>query len=138
MSEKKFRAWDKNREKYVEVLTLHHSDDGVFAVTCADGMTQIQLFAEDVIVEQYTGIEDKSGAEAVAGDIVRDGEGRIKQVVWGGQWEYAAFGLEGPRDKHWPGRPDITWDLLTPELMAWCEIIGNIHDNLELLEARKP
>lgn len=68
-------------------------------------------------IGQYTGLKDKNGQKVFEGDIVRWDERE-----WGGtyyelvEWDY---------------------DLLDARKNDWheyCEVIGNIHDNPELLE----
>ncbi len=75
-------------------------------------------------VGQYTGMADKNGTNIFEGDIVREsfkGHGRIYHVFWDD--DYFAFRAKGE---------DITYQLdeISP---SHCEVIGNIHDNKELL-----
>lgn len=68
-------------------------------------------------VGQYTGLPDKNSKKIFEGDIVTDSCGRKKAVMFydGRYYPFIAF----------------------PEYKCWnekeCEIIGNIHDNPELL-----
>ena len=76
-------------------------------------------------VGQYTGMADKNGTNIFEGDIVREsfkGHGRIYHVFWDD--DYFAFRAKGE---------DITYQLdeISP---SHCEVIGNIHDNKELLK----
>ena len=76
-------------------------------------------------VGQYTGMADKNGTNIFEGDIVREsfkGHGRIYHVFWDD--DYFAFRAKGE---------DITYQLdeIAP---SHCEVIGNIHDNKELLK----
>jgi len=78
---------------------------------------------EDFIVEQFTGLTDKNGVKIFEGDIYTHGDMNILYVVvWHdtgfigkqiGSSSYAGL-------KHW---------------LDCTEVIGNIHDNPELLEA---
>ena len=76
-------------------------------------------------VGQYTGMADKNGTNIFEWDIVREsfkGHGRIYHVFWDD--DYFAFRAKGE---------DITYQLdeISP---SHCEVIGNIHDNKELLK----
>ena len=75
-------------------------------------------------VGQLTGMTDKNGTKIFEWDIVREsfkGHGRIYHVFWDD--DYFAFRAKGE---------DITYQLdeISP---SHCEVIGNIHDNKELL-----
>ena len=80
-------------------------------------------------VGQYTGLEDKNGAKIFEGDIViaKQGREQDRAVI---TFENGAFIVQPATDKilektlweYWWN----DWDL---------EVIGNIHDNPELLEA---
>ena len=76
-------------------------------------------------VGQYTGMTDKNGTKSFEGDIIREsykGHERIYHVFWDD--DYFAFRAKGE---------DITYQLdeIAP---SHCEVIGNIHDNKELLK----
>lgn len=83
---------------------------------------------EDVILEQYTGIEDKNGVNICEGDIVTNLSG-LKWVV---SWDEvdARFHLLYADASCGCCRMNKDWVLETE-----IEVIGNIHDNPELLEA---
>ena len=91
-------------------------------------------------VGQYTGLNDKNGKRIFEGDIVElyDGE-----TVW-----HAVVEFGNPNGNYswgWQlsplGKVDINTDILCwvemEESGAYCEVIGTIYDNPELLEAKE-
>ena len=74
---------------------------------------------------QYTGLTDKNGTKIFEGDILKFsyGENDEKHIFYSVEWksERACFGYAETADKM------IEVDCLH------CEVIGNIHDNPELL-----
>ena len=76
-------------------------------------------------VGQYTGLKDKNGAKIFEGDILEWGHYKwICQVSW---LEDTARFLYITVDRR----------LIYPGEARACEIIGNVHDNPELLEVGK-
>ena len=113
MKELKFRAWDGKKM----------IDD----VAPASGTSIVELFeyehqvTEVEVVEQYTGLKDKNGNEIFEGDIVsvrnknRKNEYDIGVVEFG----KAAFRCPFLLGKYHSGQ---------------VEVIGNVHENPDLLE----
>lgn len=92
---------------------------------------------ENLIISQFTGLRDKNGKEIYEGDIVRcfeDGlddiadDGTIHQVRYCSQDDYPAFELD-PWDGDCNG-------LSNYKAYGSIEVIGNIYENPELLEAK--
>ena len=76
-------------------------------------------------VGQYTGLTDKNGKRIFEGDIVKDTKTNVAYCV---TFPSGSFQIENPKNE-W----DV--DLLYPLVGAGrCEIIGNTHDNPELLD----
>lgn len=94
-------------------------------------------------IGQYTGLKDKNGKRIFEGDIVRTHYANtrktdfVEQVVFHNGRFCSLDKIPGPGNgKIWASLPDGVPHLpqdKTP-YMEWCEVIGNIHDNLELLE----
>jgi len=130
MREIKFRAWDGKN--------IHYWDSVVHPYTNAiTGTPYPKLFylpmsylvgdSNDMVWMQYTGLKDKNGKEIFEGDIVKADFGVEKmngngKVEWsdGGYWKFIST------------KPHKLPSLLHRAFNI--EIIGNIHDNPELLE----
>ena len=103
MREIKFRAWD-NVDYMSKPFTLE------------DVRNRNVEFTDDVIIMQYTGLQDKNGKEIYDGDVVRSDRHRtVCKIVF----QYGAF------------RFDLGTKKYAVEIE--CEVIGNIYENPELL-----
>lgn len=123
----KFRAWDDREKEYIKDVLIGsdgqiYFDDGV--------ATQDDL---DISVEQFTGLKDVNGKEIYVGDVVHgyDQEPDRKDGYIGSSvvdvvnFKYGAF---------WIGDSWYKIMVMTPPIV---EIVGNVHENPELLEADK-
>lgn len=128
MCELKVRVWDKAGEEY---YPMHDGADGLIGITAKgdnilfveDGEVSTRD-AEDYIIEPCTWIKDKNGRNIYKGDIVAEHNGDIiGKIVQhpSGEWQIAWIGIFGGVSKLYDHRD-------------WCEVIGNIHENKDLLE----
>lgn len=130
MRELKFRAWAKGYEKWCH--RIEYIDDGLWLGYVDDGIGE--LSTTDIIVEQYTGEKDKNGKEIYEGDIVKTESPNEGMNFEAGAIDYhQAMFLVCNAPKF--SDPELTH---SETLGYYCdtelEVIGNIHENPELLE----
>lgn len=104
----------------------------VYAYDQDGEMGQNEIDIEYMPLMQYTGLKDKNGKEIYEGDIIRwridDFEEWTKfQIVWGN--DYPAFEINPCEFEECNGLQFIT------SIEGECEVIGNIYENPELLNA---
>jgi uncharacterized phage protein (TIGR01671 family) len=147
MREIKFRGYDKCAKVMRPWEYFMEHKHLLFDVILSKQYKHLYAACEalDIIPMQYTGLKDKNGKEIYEGDVCRHCNGgtigsdyTVSQVVWGGHWKYSGFGYSGKRKKmRFEGDTEYYWDMLNPEYMRHCEIIGNIYENPELLNASR-
>jgi uncharacterized phage protein (TIGR01671 family) len=122
MREKKFRAWDKKKNKMFNITEMRWKINGEFIGGGNSWFDNFILSPSEVWsidIMQYTGLRDKNGKEIYEGDITSSGW----QILFcdGMFAPYYDFGRQERIEDIGP------W---------WinCEIIGNIYENPELLE----
>ena len=128
MREILFRGKRKDNEEWVKghlgievgnQLVIEYCDfDDILDEYCVK-----ERFIIPETVGQYTGLKDKNDRRIFEGDIIRDEDGDIMVVKW--QSEGALFVLEP--------KPYVSVHFYST-LPSKIEIIGNIHDDPELLE----
>lgn len=133
MCDIKFRVWNRQSKKYITGNRVRVDGDGLLYI---DRITVKNCFRPPhtrknpwFIVEQYTGLKDKNGTEIYEGDVVETPEYPGKIVY---NKKYACFEL-------WRPRSSDCFIALTHQQdidMGDLEVIGNIHENPELLEER--
>lgn len=126
MRETHFRAWDTyNRAWADEYLAI--TEDGYVIEIKNDGTTE--YWKDRFIIEFGTGLKDKNGEEIAEGDIVEyttcyygNKKCHRKVVEWQ-EWDSDDFG-----EPH---------NLGYFNLSEYMEVIGNIHENPELLDVKE-
>ena len=130
MREIKFRVWDKEgRCLFIEgmkYLNPFFDDTGkLFVGYFPDNETPIVEYE----INQYTGLKDKNGKEIYEGDIVNFGNNNNAIV----EFSDGCFNIfDEPLG--WDFTPDYDNDYKPIKTdFKYCEIIGNIYENPELL-----
>lgn len=113
----KYRVWDNENKSYNDPYPYAYyalTQDGELDFYC-HGDRMDEADPDVYFIEQYTGINDKNGNEIYEGDIVR--------VSYGYNYEVRQFRTGA-------------WRIGRDDLYTWAdssEVIGNIHENSELL-----
>jgi uncharacterized phage protein (TIGR01671 family) len=124
MREIKLKAWSKRYKKIWKVIQINFA---VEQVLLEDG----EWYDYDNLM-QYTGLKDKNGKKIYEGDIVNikhpqdiggDFGNTNGQVFWDEQEGYWCHSNQSGRP------PKRMWE--------YCEVIGNIYENQELLNKEK-
>lgn len=135
MRELKVRAWYKPYKQMCQVESLRFDGNGVYtAVLIEESFYDRRLVeADEIVIEQFTGLKDINGREIYEGDIVsvrdspvvvEDEEG-VCYVAWSSV--LAGFLLKGSDAYKFDEQSLSDLKLI---------VIGNIHENPELLEEK--
>jgi uncharacterized phage protein (TIGR01671 family) len=117
MREIKFRAWDGEQMYHHPLVGIGVAEWGLYEM-----LNHPQIWK----VMQFTGLHDKNGREIYESDIVRTGQSytSLAQVVY----QAPSFVMkEKPSHKTWYEF------ILAASENQFCEIVGNIYENPELL-----
>jgi len=123
----KFRAWDRVKHKMlygVSPFNAHITDEN-------EPLLSLKYSKhDDCEFEQYTGLKDKNGKEIYEGDILGD--------MWGGGYiawcdKCKQFQYHISTHECMACLGDVQWYELVND-NGKLEVIGNIHENHELLE----
>ena len=129
----KFRAWEKNTNQMMKVYNVIHCEGGLrvegTGVHIGNGwVTQENGYKHncDAILMQYTGLKDKNGVEIYEGDVVKFNFTGREEGTSEVKWEYGEWNVT-----------DFSEDVRISDNLygaAYIEVMGNIHQNPELLK----
>ncbi|MFT8725691.1 YopX family protein [Liquorilactobacillus nagelii] len=128
----KFRAYSSHNHKMYPVSDIEWDIDGRIWVTADDGKNGIELIDEEAHLTQYTGLHDKNGREIYEGDIIvthpksRYEAPKSGVVQFGGSCPSFGYKTEDGEE----------YDIWSSNAYRTYEVIGNIFENPELLEAQ--
>lgn len=125
------RVWDKRYKQYVKTYAIC-LDGRAISITGPNNDLET-LDSERVIIEQYTGLKDKNGQKIYEGDIVSEEfeyGGEKTKTIWQVRWcdDECAFEL------HYVSGFEV--DDCSLDAEEDYDVIGNIHEQPELLETK--
>jgi len=121
--EKASMFWEDGKLHIAYLSGYHEGTDEIFTAV-----------SEGFILEQYTGLKDKSGVKIFEGDIIESFDSKNKSIRHEIRFDDASFvgSLNGENEEWKFGYNGVLSQRWIDEFKK--EVIGNIHENPELLD----
>lgn len=125
MRDMKFRVWYKPYKQMCQVQSLRFDENGVYtAVLIEEPFYDRRIVeADEIVIEQFTGLKDKNGVNIYDGDILIDDAGEPIEY-WVVKFSDGGFIGECV---------DVAEPLFE---LSNLEVMGNIHEDSQLLEEK--
>lgn len=133
----KFRAWDKKDKRMINIARFDFADWSIYTHLFGKPIDGL-----DCEIMQYTGLQDKNGKQIYEGDIVKDDDtiSAIRYEQENARFVIDDYGTKGSlmeygfdEDAGGYGIVDTNGFDDFYDISDKIEIIGNIHENPELL-----
>ena len=128
----RFRTWHCELGRMMSIKNMWFQDGSVEELELNDSVMNehITAYPDEIELMQSTGLKDKNGKEIFEGDVV-DYKGRKAIIKWHGSYASFIYRFVDELNKR-----SAEW---YPLYLAYlkCEVIGNIYENPELLEAEE-
>jgi uncharacterized phage protein (TIGR01671 family) len=130
----KFRVWDKETGEWCN----WHNVNCFFHLGGAGIISWFRSKNDDrFTVQQYTGMKDRNGKEVYEGDILKWGMSHDQETAFP-RLRVVEFNEKQLIYKvvevgEYPASVDYLYEAIQPST-RWCEVVGNIFENPELLE----
>ena len=139
MMKLKFRVWSERQKTYDykhpynTLGNFYINQNGCLFSDYGNAVTP-EISQKDFAIEQYTGLKDKNGKEIYEGDIASEEfeyAGKKTKTIWQVRWcdDDCGFNL------HYVSGFDLDDCSLVADDEENIEVVGNIHENHELLES---
>lgn len=111
-------GWTEDFEKVKTKLKISFENQCLVSVP---SKTKFDRHGENIVIEQCTGLQDKDGRHIYEGDVLKLETGDVIDVFWNDRFSAFELRATGNRLEWYHGLQEI-------------KIIGNIHENSELLK----
>lgn len=147
MRKLKFKAWHKEKKKWLPVVKLEFDCDDIYGITTYESYLGVKSFRlvfvqiQDIDLVEYTGLKDENGVEIFEGDIVKitivDSDDFTEDQVVVGEVAYGMHPKNNYRTEYPTSFTVFCKDFYHNEGLLFnrrhtLEVIGNIYENPEL------